>query len=106
MALTLVYFVVCRPLLAANFAAAGLAHSCAIRRVVRLDVEPCLRSMCRSERQRTQSERNNRRFYHYLRNACFGGNTFSSAETFDRHCKVLWDGAADTGDCQTSPDSS
>lgn len=56
------------------------------KRGIALDVEPLLRTICRSERVRTQTERRSSRFYHYLRSAAT--NSFST-DIFDRHCRVF-----------------
>lgn len=77
-------------------------HTCCqtVPRVVRVDTEPMLRSICRSERARTQAERNGRRFYHYLRNTALGtggqGHSFGAAETFDRYCEIFAEAATTT----------
>ncbi|KAH8350939.1 hypothetical protein KR067_006629, partial [Drosophila pandora] len=53
-----------------------------------LDFEPCLRSICRSEKERAGQERKSSRFYHYLRNHTVNVTSFS-LEAFDGVCSVF-----------------
>lgn len=53
-----------------------------------LDLEPCLRSICRSEKERAGQERKSSRFYHYLRNHTVNMTSFS-LEAFDGVCSVF-----------------
>ncbi|KAH8256181.1 hypothetical protein KR026_010024 [Drosophila bipectinata] len=53
-----------------------------------LDFEPCLRSICRSEKERAGQERRSSRFYHYLRNHTVNVTSFS-LESFDAVCSVF-----------------
>ncbi|XP_067645884.1 enhanced level of genomic instability 1 isoform X2 [Eurosta solidaginis] len=53
-----------------------------------LDVEPALRAICRSEKQRAMQERRSTRFYHYLRHSAAITSNFSM-EAFDEACSVL-----------------
>ncbi|XP_037906727.1 ATPase family AAA domain-containing protein 5 [Hermetia illucens] len=69
-------------------------------RSIDLDYEPVLRSICRSEKARSQVERRGSRFYHYLRNICTSTNNFSTNE-FDRTCSVL---SVSTGSEENSVD--
>ncbi|KAH8257339.1 hypothetical protein KR038_007431 [Drosophila bunnanda] len=53
-----------------------------------LDFEPNLRSICRSERERSGQERKSCRFYHYLRNHTVNVTSFAM-EYFDAACGVF-----------------
>ncbi|XP_068148368.1 enhanced level of genomic instability 1 isoform X1 [Drosophila tropicalis] len=53
-----------------------------------LDYEPTLRSICRSERERSTQERRSSRFYHYLRNHLVNVTSFSM-ESCEAVCQVL-----------------
>ncbi|XP_017469798.1 PREDICTED: ATPase family AAA domain-containing protein 5 isoform X1 [Rhagoletis zephyria] len=53
-----------------------------------LDVEPALRAICRSEKQRAMQERRSTRFYHYLRHSAANVSSFST-EPFDNACSIL-----------------
>uniref|UniRef100_A0A1A9WGH6 AAA+ ATPase domain-containing protein n=1 Tax=Glossina brevipalpis TaxID=37001 RepID=A0A1A9WGH6_9MUSC len=60
-----------------------------------LDYEPCLRSICRSEKLRATTERRSTRFYHYLRNYTVNVTNFSNAH-FEEACDVFQDAAKST----------
>ncbi|XP_055842014.1 enhanced level of genomic instability 1 [Episyrphus balteatus] len=60
-------------------------------RSLALDYEPSLRSICRSEKNRSNCERRGSRFYHYLRNSCVNLGSFSTADNFERACDILND---------------
>lgn len=55
-----------------------------------LDVEPALRAICRSEKQRAMHERRSTRFYHYLRHSAINVSNFSTTP-FDNACAILLD---------------
>nr|XP_036220157.1 ATPase family AAA domain-containing protein 5 isoform X2 [Bactrocera oleae]XP_036220158.1 ATPase family AAA domain-containing protein 5 isoform X2 [Bactrocera oleae] len=55
-----------------------------------LDVEPALRAICRSEKQRATHERRSTRFYHYLRHSAINVSNFSTTP-FDNACAILLD---------------
>ncbi|XP_028896105.2 enhanced level of genomic instability 1 isoform X1 [Zeugodacus cucurbitae] len=55
-----------------------------------LDVEPTLRAICRSEKQRATLERRSTRFYHYLRHSAINVSNFST-KPFDNACTILSD---------------
>ncbi|KAG4074027.1 hypothetical protein HA402_014232 [Bradysia odoriphaga] len=68
--------------LASNITSRNL-HS---TRAFNVDIEPCLRSICRSELLRSHKERRSSRFYHYLRSA----NTDSfGTKVLDDHCLIF-----------------
>ncbi|XP_053952549.1 enhanced level of genomic instability 1 isoform X1 [Anastrepha ludens] len=60
------------------------------QRMRALDVEPALRAICRSEKQRAMQERRSTRFYHYLRYCAVNVSSFST-EPFDKACSILRD---------------
>lgn len=64
-----------------------------------LDYEPCLRSICRSEKTRSTLERRSTRFYHYLRNYTINVSNFSTTH-FDLACETFQ--TTDTEDNQTN----
>lgn len=61
------------------------------KRSIYLDIEPCLRTICRTEKLRTQTERRGSRFYHYLRHMKVSGNIAQSFNTniFDEYSTVF-----------------
>ncbi|XP_011203637.2 ATPase family AAA domain-containing protein 5 isoform X1 [Bactrocera dorsalis] len=64
-----------------------------------LDVEPALRAICRSEKQRATHERRSTRFYHYLRHSAINVSNFSTTP-FDNACTILLDAAPEDGEAQ------
>ncbi|TMW52807.1 hypothetical protein DOY81_002141 [Sarcophaga bullata] len=64
-----------------------------------LDYEPCLRSICRSEKTRSTLERRSTRFYHYLRNYTINVSNFSTTH-FDLACETFQ--TTNTEDNQTN----
>lgn len=53
-----------------------------------LDYEPCLRTICRSEKIRSTLERRSTRFYHYLRKYTVNVCNFSTTN-FDQACEAF-----------------
>ncbi|XP_018803808.1 PREDICTED: ATPase family AAA domain-containing protein 5 isoform X2 [Bactrocera latifrons] len=64
-----------------------------------LDVEPALRAICRSEKQRATHERRSTRFYHYLRHSAINVSNFSTTP-FDNACTILVDAAPEDVEAQ------
>lgn len=48
-----------------------------------------MRSICRSEKQRSALERRSSRFYHYLRNHTANSVTSFATDLYDAACNVL-----------------
>ncbi|XP_055387137.1 enhanced level of genomic instability 1 [Condylostylus longicornis] len=60
------------------------------KRSIALDFEPMLRSICRSEKSKSNQKRVGTRYYHYLRNIAFNLNSFS-LQLFDDVCPIFVD---------------
>uniref|UniRef100_A0A336K3F9 CSON015046 protein n=1 Tax=Culicoides sonorensis TaxID=179676 RepID=A0A336K3F9_CULSO len=66
----------------------NLPNNQQLSRASQFDIEPILREICRTEKQRLANERKGSRFYHYLRN--LNSSSFSS-DYFDRFTNILTD---------------